>query len=133
MLAETFSQEATRLLGAERWARWGSEQVASNMIVANDPNALLLPYDHYFNFWDEGMPEDARFVHFIGSCRHSGSAYIAATRSAISAIRAAGSGSRGRPDPAQPSTGARCQRSDRASERTSTRLNYSPPCDNNLT
>ena len=90
MLAETFSQEATRLLGAERWARWGSEQVASNMIVANDPNALLLPYDHYFNFWDEGMPEDARFVHFIGSCRHSGSAYIDATRAAISALRAAG-------------------------------------------
>src|SRR3546814_2103893 len=57
MLAETFSQEATRLLGAERWARWGSEQVASNMIVANDPNALLLPYDHYFNFWDERSEE----------------------------------------------------------------------------
>src|SRR3546814_8918201 len=72
MLAETFSQEATRLLGAERWARWGSEQVASNMLVTNDPNALLLPYDNYFNFWDEGMPEDARLVHFIGSCRLRG-------------------------------------------------------------
>src|SRR3546814_17802934 len=84
------------------------------MIVANDPNALLLPYDHYFNFWDEGMPEDARFVHFIGSCRHSGSAYIDATRAAISALRAAGEGIRGRPEPAPPSTGERCQRAARA-------------------
>lgn len=85
-LAEAFSREADRLLGAERWARWGSEQVTSNMVVANEPGALLLPYDHYLNFWDEGVPADARFVHFIGSYRFSGSAYIDATRAAIAAL-----------------------------------------------
>lgn len=85
-LAEAFSREATRLLGAERWARWGSEQVTSNMVVANEPDPLLLPYDRYLNFWDEGIPADARFVHFIGSCRFSGSAYIDATRAAIRRI-----------------------------------------------
>ncbi len=85
-LAEAFSREAERLLGAERWARWGSEQVTSNIVVANEPDALLLPYDHYLNFWDEGVPADARFVHFIGSYRFSGSAYIDATRDAIAAL-----------------------------------------------
>ena len=84
-LAEAFSDEATRLLGAERWARWGSEQVTSNMIIANEPDALLLPYDRYLNFWDRGISPDARFVHFIGTCRYRGSAYIDATRVAISA------------------------------------------------
>ena len=85
-LAEAFSREAERLLGAGRWARWGSEQVTSNMVIANEPNPMLLPYDHYLNFWDEGVPPDARFVHFIGSYRFSGHAYIDATRSAIAAL-----------------------------------------------
>jgi hypothetical protein len=85
-LAEAFSREAERLLGAERWARWGSEQVTSNMVIANEPDALLLPYDHYLNFWDEGVPDDARFVHFIGSYRFSGTAYIDATRAAVAAL-----------------------------------------------
>ncbi|AJA09871.1 hypothetical protein SKP52_14945 [Sphingopyxis fribergensis] len=85
-LAEAFSIEAERLLGTERWSRWGSEQVTSNMVIANEPDALLLPYDHYLNFWDEGVPSDARFVHFIGSYRFSGSAYLDATRAAIAGL-----------------------------------------------
>lgn len=85
-LAEAFSIEAEQLLGAERWSRWGSEQVTSNMVIANEPDALLLPYDHYLNFWDEGVPSDARFVHFIGSYRFSGSAYIDATRASIARL-----------------------------------------------
>ena len=85
-LAEAFSCEAERLLGAERWSRWGSEQVASNVIIANDPDPLLLPYDRYLNFWDQGIAPDARFVHFIGSCRFSGRTYIDMTRAVIAAL-----------------------------------------------
>lgn len=85
-LAEAFSREADRLLGAERWARWGSEQVTSNIVIANEPDPLLLPYDHYLNFWDKGVPADARLVHFIGSYRYSGRAYIDATRAAVAAL-----------------------------------------------
>ena len=88
-LAEAFSREATRLLDAERWARWGSEQVTSNIVIANEPDALLLPYDRYLNFWGEGISPNARFVHFIGSCRYKGAAYIDATRTAVSAPRGA--------------------------------------------
>src|SRR5690606_29874106 len=79
-LAEAFSCEAARLLGDERWARWGSEQVTSNFVIADEPDALLLPYDHYIYFWNEGVPSDVRFVHFIGSCRYLGNIYIDATR-----------------------------------------------------
>lgn len=88
-LAEAFSREAARLLDDARWARWGSEQVTSNFVIANEPEALLLPYDRYLNFWDEGISPDARFVHFIGSCRYHGTAYNDATRAAIAALRKA--------------------------------------------
>ncbi|HEY9091226.1 glycosyltransferase family A protein [Parasphingorhabdus sp.] len=85
-LAEAFSGEAVRLLGKERWARWGSEQVTSNFVIANEPDAMLLPYDRYINFWNECVPSDVRFIHFIGSCRYHGNAYIDATRTAIAQV-----------------------------------------------
>jgi hypothetical protein len=82
-LAELFSQEAQRLLGLERWAEWGSEQVTSNFVVANEPRATLLPYDRYFNFWNTGVPDDARFVHFVGTYRYHGGVYGQASAAAI--------------------------------------------------
>jgi hypothetical protein len=82
-LAEAFSCEMERLIGRSRWERWGSEQVASNFVIANELDPLLLPYDGYLNYWNQGVPEDARFVHFIGTCRFDGLAYLEATRTAI--------------------------------------------------
>lgn len=87
-VAEAFSREARKLLGAERWAQWGSEQVTSNFIVANQADPLLLPYDRYMNFWDEGVPADARLIHFIGTHRYDGSAYSDATRRALQLLSA---------------------------------------------
>lgn len=85
-IAEAFSREATALLGAERWAQWGSEQVTSNFVIANQPDPLLLPYDRYINFWNEGVPQDARFIHFIGTHRFTGGAYADATRRAVAML-----------------------------------------------
>ena len=82
-MAELFSLEAQRLLGTERWAEWGSEQVASNFVVANEARATLLPYTHYFNFWNAGVPDDARFVHFIGTYRYHRGVYGQATAAAL--------------------------------------------------
>ena len=87
-LAEQFSEEAERLLGAARWAEWGSEQVTSNFVIANEPDALLLPHDRYFNFWNAGVPADARFVHFVGTYRHHDGAYAQATALAIAELAA---------------------------------------------
>lgn len=85
-LAEAFSQEAERLLGARHWAEWGSEQVTSNFVIANEPGALLLPYDRYLNFWNEPVRADAGVVHFIGTYRYHQGAYLAAARRAITAL-----------------------------------------------
>jgi len=86
-LAEAFSQEAQRLLGADYWAEWGSEQVTSNFVVANEVDALLLPYERYLNFWNDPIGPDAGLVHFIGTFRYHRGAYLAAARRAIAALR----------------------------------------------
>ena len=85
-LAELFSQEAQRLLGADRWAEWGSEQVTSNFVVANEARVMLLPYARYFNFWNAGVPDEARFIHFIGTFRYHRGAYAAAARQAVAGL-----------------------------------------------
>lgn len=86
-LAEAFSMEAQRLLGADYWAEWGSEQVTSNFVVANEADALLLPYERYLNFWNDPIGPDAGLVHFIGTFRYHRGAYLAAARRAIAALR----------------------------------------------
>src|SRR5690606_24165437 len=48
-IAQQFSQEIEAIVGREVWSRWGSEQVMSNVIVANEGEPLLLPYDRYLN------------------------------------------------------------------------------------
>lgn len=84
--AEAFSRDNQARFGAARWAEWGTEQVTSNFVIANEVDPLLLPYDHYLNFWDEGLPADARLVHFVGTCRFHGETYLGVTRAAIAAL-----------------------------------------------
>lgn len=86
-LAEAFSVEAQRLLGRDYWSEWGSEQVTSNFVVANEPDPLLLPYDRYRNFWNEPPGDGAAFVHFVGTYRFHRGAYLRAARAAIAALR----------------------------------------------
>lgn len=88
-MAQAFSHQAEALLGAARWAEWGTEQVTSNVVIANSGAALLLPYHRYLNFWGDSLPADRRFVHFVGTCRFDGRTYIDATRAAIRALGAA--------------------------------------------
>lgn len=88
-IAEAFSTQAEALLGAQTWAEWGTEQVTSNVVIANDPDPLLLPYDRYLNFWGEVLPAERRFVHFVGTCRFDGRTYLDATRDTIRALSAA--------------------------------------------
>jgi len=85
--ADAFSREASRLLGAEVWAQWGSEQVMSNAIIANEGEPLLLPYDRYLNFWNEPVGADVAFVHYLGTYRYHRGAYAGATARAIANLR----------------------------------------------
>lgn len=67
------SGQMQALLG-ERWAEWGSEQVMSNLVVANQPDAIVLPHPAYADC--EKMRKGAtRFIHFIGTCRFHGGIY----------------------------------------------------------
>lgn len=87
LLAEQFSQEAERLVGKKRWSEWGSEQVTSNFVVANEPDPLPLPADRYVNFWDEDLPRSTPFIHFIGTYRFHRGAYVSASRQVIAALK----------------------------------------------
>jgi hypothetical protein len=80
-----FSEEMDERLG-DTWRQWGSEQVASNWVIANDPDPVQLPYDRYINHWDEKMPSDPAFIHFIGTYRYRWGNYSRCTRVAISEL-----------------------------------------------
>lgn len=82
-----FSEEMDARLG-DIWQQWGSEQVASNWVVANDPDPIQLPYNRYINHWDEPMPESPAFVHYIGTYRYRWGNYSRTTREAIAALKA---------------------------------------------
>lgn len=69
---EDFSERMSRLLG-ERWREWGSEQVMSNIALANSPDAMVLPHPRYCDCLHRA--EHSAFVHFIGDCRFRGSTY----------------------------------------------------------
>jgi hypothetical protein len=85
-LAAAFSHAAQEKLGS-RWREWGTEQVTSNFVIANEPGALVLPYRRYLNYWGEAVPQDACFVHYVGSYRFHRWRYIADSRAAIRAMR----------------------------------------------
>ncbi len=55
-------------------AEWGSEQVMSNIVVANVPSAVVLPHPKYADC-HKMEPGVTQFIHFIGSCRFDGGNY----------------------------------------------------------
>lgn len=58
----------------EKWTEWGSEQVMSNIVVANIPGAMVLPHPKYADCQKMRLGETA-FIHFIGKCRFKGGTY----------------------------------------------------------
>ncbi|MFC3175401.1 hypothetical protein ACFOD9_14160 [Novosphingobium bradum] len=85
-VADAFSREAMALLGAAKWAEWGSEQVMSNVIVANEGDLLLLPYERYMNYWNEPALGGVSLAHFLGTCRYHRGLYLRAAREAMAAL-----------------------------------------------
>lgn len=74
----------------ERWSDWGTEQVASNYLVANLTGLSILSYPDY------GVPIamaiEPTFVHFIGSQRYGTTQYADATAMTIRKLRDQASG-----------------------------------------
>jgi hypothetical protein len=80
---EAFSLYMQSAIDADNWSRWGSEQVASNYIIANAPDPHVLSVAHYMNWVPPLNIEQAQFLHFIGVHRFEGKQYIRQSRRAI--------------------------------------------------
>ena len=81
---ERISRLMRRELGDDVWAGWGSEQFASNFLIANTASKSILPF-HAYPYWAPSVDvEQARLIHFIGDHRFTSGAY---RRVAMQAIR----------------------------------------------
>lgn len=78
-----------RTIAGDTWDEWGSEQVTSNLLIANSPDAQVLPFPKYLSYWAHaGVPYDtASFLHFIGPHRFSNGFYVACAAKAIAALQ----------------------------------------------
>lgn len=72
-LIRSLSSQLMAMLG-ERWSEWGSEQVMSNLVVANQSDAIVLPHPVYADC-EKMQKGTTRFIHFIGTCRFEGGNY----------------------------------------------------------
>ncbi|TCV88115.1 hypothetical protein [Sulfurirhabdus autotrophica] len=70
---EGISNEMHAAIGS-KWSEWGSEQVMSNIVVANIANASVLPHPKYSDCKKMKLPQTV-FIHFIGSCRFNTGVY----------------------------------------------------------
>jgi len=68
-----FSQKMENEIGS-KWRTWGSEQVMSNVVVANLDKADVLPHPKYSDCNNMKLPNTC-FIHFIGECRFTRSIY----------------------------------------------------------
>ncbi len=71
-----------------RWREWGTEQLASNFVVANSPSATVIPYPRYACFDLNMDPDQSVFLHFIGTNRFDRGVYATKSRAFIAAQRA---------------------------------------------
>ncbi|MGI4951522.1 MAG: hypothetical protein ACRYGM_06930 [Janthinobacterium lividum] len=65
---EVFSRRMQELVG-DRWTEWGSEQIASNFMISNAKDAIVLPYAAYSCFEPWIDLSTRVFLHFYGTYR----------------------------------------------------------------
>jgi hypothetical protein len=70
-----------RKLLQTRWADWGTEQVASNYLIANAQGTSPLPFPDYGT--PDVIHENSAFIHFIGSMRFKNKLYRQTTKRSL--------------------------------------------------
>jgi hypothetical protein len=81
-----FSDWLEKRLG-RRWHEWGSEQVASNFVVANCSEPLPLPWSKYQSYdIERGSADTASLIHFYGTHRFEHGVYTAQSRRVIATL-----------------------------------------------
>lgn len=84
---EKFSSLMEQALGRERWSQWGTEQFASNYMVANAPRQATLTFEQY-PYWKPGTDlAPAALVHFIGDDRFTSGTYARTAMRAVSGLQ----------------------------------------------
>jgi hypothetical protein len=83
-LIEEISSEMSAAMGA-RWNEWGTEQVMSNIVVANSPMSRVLPHPRYCDC-TKIRDGETHFIHFIGTCRFKGGTYARLARQQIDSM-----------------------------------------------
>jgi hypothetical protein len=84
---EAHARDLSALIGAERFAQWGSEQVTCNLVAANAPNTLVLPVDTY-PFWVPGLDVNTlKLIHFFGTYRYLEGMYLRRSLRVIDELR----------------------------------------------
>lgn len=82
---EGISREMEGAIG-DKWHAWGSEQVMSNIVVANCPQARVLPHPRYGSC--QKMTAETVFIHFFGTCRFKNGTYARLGRGEIAQLLA---------------------------------------------
>jgi hypothetical protein len=89
-LIEGIHREMADLLGT-RWTEWGSEQVMSNLIIANSAGSIVLPSRKYCTHGPETLDivrgSDVALVHFLGGDRFAAGNYRDLADRTIAAMR----------------------------------------------
>jgi hypothetical protein len=88
-MVEILSTSLSRIVGPGKWGEWGSEQVTSNIIVANIPGAAVLPFPKYCSHYPSVEVNASTFVHFIGSHRFMQGNYIYLAKKIINELSSA--------------------------------------------
>lgn len=74
-----FSSEMEQKLGVSKWNEWGSEQLASNVMISLTEKPHILPWPAYQNYgfpFDETIDDNgSSLIHFVGSHRYDNGAY----------------------------------------------------------
>lgn len=81
-----FHREMERLVGPA-WTEWGSEQVASNFVVATSGPAVELGPPHYVNNHPGRAVDQARLVHYFGTYRYFQGRYKRAAERVIASFK----------------------------------------------
>jgi hypothetical protein len=94
-MLEAFSERMRGLLGEEKWSQWGSESFASNFCVANADKSRVLPWPKYASYNPERDVDFSKsaFLHFEGTNRFKGGAYLESGKGVIDRLSSGRSGS----------------------------------------
>ncbi len=83
-----FSDLMRRLAGPQ-WEEWGSEQLTSNLLIANAEDPLPLPSPRFVSYW--AHPEirygESSFLHFIGPYRYANGLYVRTAKRILAGLR----------------------------------------------